>query len=116
MVFPSEQSQPKPDTNDPKIRANYLRINYVGDVAMAFIKGQLDQDEFYHGEPWAIGLKRYYDDLKTDPQTFYFRPLQWNAPSLRDLPKQAVPDFKNVPVVDIKDVQVIPEYKFNIKY
>lgn len=83
---------------------------------MAFIKGQLAQDEFYHGEPWTIGLKRYYDDLKTDPQTFYFRPLQWNAPSLRDLPKQSVPDFKNVPVVDIKDVQVIPEYKFNIKY
>lgn len=73
------------------------------------------QDEFYHGEPWTIGLKRYYEDLKTDPLTFYFRPLNANAPFLRDLPKEAVPDFKNGPVVDIKDAQVIPEYKFNIK-
>jgi hypothetical protein len=32
------------------------------------------------------------------------------------LPKQAVPDFTNGPVVDIKDVQVIPEYKFSIKF
>ena len=92
-----------------------MRVNYVGDVAMAFMKGQLVQDEFYHGEPWTIGLKRYANDLKTDPLTFYFRPLRKNAPFLGDLPKQAVPDFTKGPVVDIKNVEVIPEYKFNIK-
>ena len=100
----------------PQVQEYFLRINYVGDVAMAFMKGQLVQDEFYHGEPWTIGLKRYYDDLKTDPLTFYFRPLHWDAPFLRDLPKTAVPDFKDGPVVDIKSVDVIPEYKLNIKF
>lgn len=99
-----------------QVQEYFLRINYVGDVAMAFMKGQLVQDEFYHGEPWTIGLKRYRNDLKTDPLTFYFRPLQSNAPFLRDLPKEAVPDFANGPVIDIKDVTVIPEYKFNIKF
>ena len=98
------------------VQEYFLRVNYVGDVAMAFMKGQLVQDEFYHGEPWTIGLKRYYNDLKTDPLTFYFRPLHANAPFLSDLPHEAVPDFKNGPVVDIKDVEVIPEYKFNIKF
>ena len=98
-----------------QVQEYFLRINYVGDVAMAFMKGQLVQDEFYHGEPWTIGLKRYAEDLKTDPLTFYFRPLRKNAPFLGDLPKQAVPDFTNGPVVDIKNVEVIPEYKFNIK-
>ena len=97
------------------IQELFLRVNYVGDVAMAFMKGQLVQDEFYHGEPWTIGLKRYANDLKTDPLTFYFRPLRKNAPFLGDLPKQAVPDFANGPVVEIKNVEVIPEYKFNIK-
>lgn len=98
------------------VQEYFLRVNYVGDVAMAFMKGQLVQDEFYHGEPWTIGLKRYYNDLKTDPLTFYFRPLHANVPFLSDLPHEAVPDFKNGPVVDIKDVEVIPEYKFNIKF
>jgi hypothetical protein len=98
------------------VQEYFLRVNYVGDVAMAFMKGQLVQDEFYHGEPWTIGLKRYYNDLKTAPLTFYFRPLHANAPFLSDLPHEAVPDFKNGPVVDIKDVEVIPEYKFNIKF
>ena len=100
----------------PQVQEYFLRINYVADVAMAFMKDQLVQDDFYYGEPWIIGLKRYMSDLKDYPLTFYFRPLQWNAPFLRDLPKDAVPDFKNGPVVDIKDVHVIPEYKFNIKF
>ncbi len=98
------------------VQEYFLRINYVGDVAMAFMKGQLVQDEFYHGEPWTIGLKRYYDDLKNDPLTFYFRPLRGNAPFLRDLPKEAVPDFKNGAVVDIRNVEIIPQYKLNIKF
>ncbi len=99
-----------------QVQEYFLRINYVGDVAMAFMKGVLVQDEFYHGEPWTIGLKRYYSDLQTDPLTFYFRPLQPDAPFLRDLPKTAIPNFNYGPVVDIKDVKVIPEYKFNLKF
>ncbi len=102
--------------SEEQVQEYFLQVNYMGDVAMAFMKGQLVQDEFYHGEPWTIGLKRYYDDLKNDPLTFYFRPLQPNAPFLRDLPKQAVPDFKNGAVVDIKEVKVIPEYRLNIKF
>jgi hypothetical protein len=102
--------------SEEQVQEYFLQVNYMGDVAMAFMKGQLVQDEFYHGEPWTIGLKRYYDYLKNDPLTFYFRPLQPNAPFLRDLPKQAVPDFKNDAVVDIKEVKVIPEYRLNIKF
>ena len=102
--------------SEEQVLEYFLKVNYIGDVAMAFMKGQLVQDEFYHGEPWTIGLKRYYNDLKTDPMTFYFRPLQPNAPFLRDLPKQSVPDFKNGAVVDINDVEVIPEYRINIKF
>lgn len=98
------------------VQEYFLRIHYVGDVAMAFIKGQLVQDEFYHGEPWTIGMKRYYNDLKTDPMTFYVRPLRSDVPFLRDLPSEAIPDFTNGPVVDIKKVEIVPEYKFSIRF
>lgn len=99
-----------------QVQEYFLRIHYVGDVAMAFMKGQLVQDEFYHGEPWTIGLKRYYNDLKTDPMTFYVRPLRADVPFLRDLPREAIPDFTNGPVVDIKKVEIIPEYRLHIKF
>lgn len=102
--------------NASHVQEYFLRIRYVGDVAMAFMKGQLVQDEFYHGEPWTIGLKRYYDDLKTDPLTFYFRPLRPDVPFLRDLPREVVPDFSNGPVMEVRQVEIVPEYKFNIKF
>lgn len=101
---------------EPQVQEYFLRVNYVGDVAMAFMKGVLVQDEFYHGEPWTIGLKRYYSDLATNDMTFYFRPLQPNAPFLRDLPGHAIPDFKNGPVVDIRDITLIPEYRLPITF
>lgn len=99
-----------------QVQEYFLRIHYVGDVAMAFMKGQLVQDEFYHGEPWTIGLKRYYNDLKTDPMTFYVRPLRADVPFLRDLPREVIPDFTNGPVVEIKKVEIIPEYRLQIKF
>ena len=103
-------------SNDPQVQEYFLRINYVGDVAMAFMKGQLVQDEFFHGEPWTIGLKRYAVDLKTDPLTFYVRPLRKDAPFLHDLPRESIPDFSRGPVVDVKQVEVVPEYKLTIRW
>ena len=98
------------------IQEYFLRIHYTADVAMAFMKGQLVQDAFYYGEPWTIGLKRYADDLQSEPMTFYFRPIRPEAPYLGDLRKEAVPDFSNGPVVDIKRVEIIPEYRFSIRF
>lgn len=83
---------------------------------MAFMKGQLVQDHFYYGEPWTIGLKRYYHDLKTNPMTFYFRPIRQDVPYLSDLRQESVPDFKNGSVLDIKNVEIIPEYRMSIKF
>lgn len=103
-------------SDDPQVQEYFLSINYVGDVAMAFMKGQLVQDEFFHGEPWTIGLKRYATDLETDPLTFYVRPLRKEAPFLRDLPRESIPDFSRGPVVDIKDVEIVPEYRLGVRW
>ena len=101
----------------PQVQEYFLQVNYVGDVALAFMKGVLVQDEFYHGEPWTIGLKRYHNDfVEGNDMTFYFRPINYNAPFLRDLPKEAILDFSNGPVVKIKDVTIVPEYKIDIKF
>ena len=71
----------------------FLRLNYTGDVAMAFMNGTLVLDHFYHGAPWTIGLKRFSQQMKKEDLSFYFRPLRSDAPFLIDLPKEAIPDF-----------------------
>ncbi|KKS84072.1 MAG: Glycosyl hydrolase family 35, partial [Parcubacteria group bacterium GW2011_GWD2_43_10] len=44
----------------------FLKIDYTGDVARAFIGGKLKADDFYHGEPWVIGLKRFERGLSEE--------------------------------------------------
>lgn len=107
--FPDEQSV-------PQVHEYFLRIDYTGDVAMAFLNGELQLDHFYHGVPWTIGLKRFKTLMKKEDMNFYFRPLQWNAPFLSSLPEEAVPDFAKGAVLDIKEVTVIPEYVTTIKF
>jgi beta-galactosidase len=40
-----------------------LKIDYVGDAARAYIGDQLIDDDFYFGEPWEIGLKRFAPEV-----------------------------------------------------
>ncbi len=38
-----------------------LRLSYTGDVARAYIDGQLVADHFWYGPAWEIGLRRFGD-------------------------------------------------------
>ena len=40
-----------------------LRVAYAGDVARAYIGDRLIDDDFYYGQPWEIGLKRFAPDV-----------------------------------------------------
>lgn len=106
----------QPRQDEPQVQEYFLRIDYIADVAMAFMDGTLCQDEFYHGEPWLIGLKRYREKMRTQDMTFYFRPLKDMEFIRRDLPAEAVPDFSNGPVLQIKEVSIVPEYKLQIHF
>ncbi len=96
------------------VQEYFLCLDYVADVAMAFVDGRLCQDEFYHGAPWTIGLKRYGPTLRSQDMTFYFRPLKDMAFLHRDLPAEALPDFSSGPVCKVNRAEVIPEYKIHI--
>lgn len=94
----------------PQVNDYFLRLDYTGDVAMAFLKGELVLDHFYYGAPWQISLKRFQQELTDEELGFYIRPLRKNAPFLSDLPGEAVPDFSKGSVVRIDSVQVVPQY------
>ena len=94
----------------PQVNDYFLRLDYTGDVAMAFLKGELVLDHFYYGAPWQISLKRFQQELTDEELSFYIRPLRKNAPFLSDLPGEAVPDFSKCSVVRVDSVQVVPQY------
>lgn len=94
----------------PQVNDYFLQLDYTGDVAMAFLKGELVLDHFYYGAPWQISLKRFQQELTDEELGFYIRPLRKNAPFLSDLPGEAVPDFSKGSVVRIDSVQVVPQY------
>lgn len=96
----------------PQVNEYFLRIHYVGDVAMAFINGSMVLDHFYYGAPWTIGLRRFRHELKEHDMNFYFRPLRKEPSFLMDLPNAAIPDFTQRNAnCQVKQVEVIPEYK-----
>lgn len=94
----------------PQVNDYFLRLDYTGDVAMAFLKGELVLDHFYYGAPWKISLKRFQQELTDEELSFYIRPLRKNAPFLSDWPGEAVPDFSKGSVVRVDSVQVVPQY------
>lgn len=99
----------------PSVQEYFLKIDYIADVIMAFMDGQLCQDDFYYGKPWIIGLKRYKEKMKKQDMGFYLRPLKDMEFLHRDLPKEAIPDFSNGPVLKVNKVEIIPEYKIDIR-
>ncbi len=82
---------------------------------MAFIDGKMINDNLYHASPWYIGIKRFVPDILNKEFYLYFRPIYKDAPFLKDIPKDKLPDLSKGPVVDIKAIKAIPEYKVLIK-
>lgn len=86
-----------------------LRLNYVGDVARVLLNGKLLVDDFYNGNQFEVGLRRYTPDILTGDLRVEILPLQKNAPVY--LAKSAQPDFGNADsLATLRGVKIIPRY------
>lgn len=92
----------------------YLSLSYQADVAMAFLDGRLAHDDFYHGKPWTIALRRHREALRSGSLNFYFRPIKAKAAFLGSLPASAVPDLGSGPVLRLDSLSVVPEYTIRV--
>lgn len=98
----------------PQVQEYFLQIDYTADVAMAFLGAEMVQDEFWHAMPWRIGLNRHEQKMHTNDMSLYFRPLYAGHTCLQDLPQESVPDFSKGPVLDIRSITIVPQYKLTI--
>jgi hypothetical protein len=78
----------------------YLKIDYAGDAARAYIGDKLIDDDFYYGKPWEIGLKRFAPDVLTKGITLKIVPLR------TDNPIYIQPEFRPKPGADGQAVEL----------
>jgi hypothetical protein len=95
----------------------FIKINYVGDTGMGLMNGELVADNFYYGDVWEIGLKKFMDLPKHDQMNFYFRPIYKDAPYLADISPEKIPNFnKTKSVLNIQSIDIEPEYQVSVKF
>jgi hypothetical protein len=79
-----------PESLDPN-RELLLRVHYLGDAARVYLAGRLLTDDFYNGNSFDIGLKRYAPGIQHQELLVKILPLQQAAPIY--LAAEAWPDF-----------------------
>jgi beta-galactosidase len=90
-----------------------LRIRYVGDVARLTLNGKLIDDNFYNGQAFDIGLKRFAPEILTGDLRLEVLPLRKDAPIY--LADEAKPDFgKAANITRIGKPEIINRYEVEL--
>jgi len=76
---------------------------------MAFIDGLLVTDHFYNEKKWEIGLKSFIPELSGKEMVLIFHPLYSDQEALIDFTD--IPEFKDGKYLNIKNINIVNEYK-----
>jgi hypothetical protein len=91
----------------------FLEVDYQGDLARFSSGGKLLDDDFYNGETWSIGLKRFINPGKENVFDLSILPLRKDAPFFLETPKPI--DFsKNGQACSLDSVRLVPQYQLVI--
>ena len=92
----------------------FLRVDYAGDRGWAFIDGTLVADNYNHGIPWELGLKRWKADM--EDKGLFLRIIPWKG-NTKEMLFDGI-TFKAVEnpgqPATIRSAQLIPEYAATI--
>ncbi|MDE6181296.1 MAG: glycosyl hydrolase, partial [Phocaeicola sp.] len=105
-----EIKAPAAACNDEETR---IYISYKGDVANAYLNGNLIGDSFYDGTDWILSLSRLKAPIETNPMVIRIDGLK-SADTPIYFEKNVVP--KDCVVPTLSDVQIKQEYRFEVNY
>jgi len=86
----------------------FLQLHYAGDVGRLYAGAALIDDNFYNGEPWVIGLKRFATGLEA-PLQLQVLPLRDDAPVYFDPGYK--PQFSGKQTAAVASITAVPEYE-----
>ena len=93
----------------------FLKITYLGDVARLYSADRLVGDDFYHGEPWEVGLKRLPNYGQGQQFLLKISPLRKDAPIF--IAPQAWPDFGSLAeIATVESITLSPEYQVTVRF
>ncbi len=92
----------------------YLKVDYAGDCARAYIGDKFIEDDFYFGQPWEIGVKRFSPEISEKGLTIKALPLRKDSPVLIEPAKIPQFDAKGE-ALDIRSITAVPEYQLTIQ-
>jgi beta-galactosidase len=88
----------------------FLEVKYQGDVARLYAGSDLLTDNFYNGQAWSLGLRRFLGTNAANPLTLSILPLRQDAPVYFELPEP--PTFSSNGQIDrLEDLRLVPEYQ-----
>ena len=83
-------------------------MNYAGDVARIYLDGKLLTDNFYNGNAFDLGLKRFAPDIYQKELLLKILPLQKSAPIYitGDTWPQEAAALQSADVIETHEVQL----------
>lgn len=92
----------------------FLEVKYEGDVARLLADRKLLDDNFYNGQPWMVGLKRFLLSEGESKFELSILPLRRDAPVYLEL-AQPLAFAPNGEVDKLESLRVVPEYQLQIE-
>lgn len=91
----------------------FLKVDYAGDVARLSSENGVLTDNFFNGDPWVVGLKRFMGESKSDSIRLKVLPLERDAPI--KLESQLRPHVREgLQIAGVRAVKLIPQYQLVI--
>jgi beta-galactosidase len=91
----------------------FLEIGYEGDIARLSRGDKLLVDNFYNGEPWTVGLKRFLDPALANRFMLQVLPLRADSPVYFDAGKRpAIPAGGRID--QLQGIRLTPEYQLTL--
>jgi beta-galactosidase len=101
-----------PATSLDGLNELYLQVEYHGDIARFFAGNQMLTDNFYNGQVWSIGLRRFLNS-KNNSFTLSVLPLRKDAPVYLELLEPL--EFPRSGQIDrLDDLHLVPEYQLEM--
>jgi hypothetical protein len=88
----------------------FLEVRYQGDMARLYAEHRLLDDDFYNGNPWRIGLRRFLDGSGAGNFELSVLPLRKDAPVYFENPAPPVYG-ENGQIGKIDGLRLVPDYQ-----
>jgi hypothetical protein len=97
----------------PSVSEMLLQVNYKGDVARLFHSAELLDDNFYNGQEWQVGLKRFLPTADSADLRLEVLPLRSDSPIFLEYAvRRGLPVKEQVEL--LRSVHVLPKYRLTI--